>query len=96
MSKLYLVPLAACLAAFAASGCNLSENAPRDFTLVDQRPGKAEESGNTLQAAEAACKAEAKTKGVGSVFGIISRLRKGAADEDYVACMKARGYEVAR
>jgi hypothetical protein len=37
---------------------------------------------------------ETKRKGIASVIGIVSRLRKGDADEDYVACMKARGYEV--
>lgn len=49
---------------------------------------------NSLQAAELACKAETERKGIGSLVGIFSRLRKGSADEDYVACMKARGYEV--
>jgi hypothetical protein len=78
----------------ASSGCSLSETPPRDFTLVGQRPVKAEESGNSLEAAETACKGETKKKGIASVLGIVSRLRKGAADEDYIACMKARGYEV--
>jgi hypothetical protein len=40
-----------------------------------------------------ACKEETERKGIGSVLGIMSRLRKGSADEDYIACMKARGYE---
>ena len=61
---------------------------------MDQRPAKAEEAGNTLEAAEPACKEETKQKGINSVVNIFSRLRKGSADEDYVACMKARGYEV--
>jgi hypothetical protein len=91
MSKVNLLPLAACLAALASSGCSLSEPAPRDFTLVGQRPGKAQESGNSLEAADIACKEETSKKGVASVVGIFSRLRKGAADEDYIACMKARG-----
>lgn len=94
MSKANLLPLAACLAALACSGCSLSETAPRDFTLVGQREGKATESGNSLAAAEIACKEQTKRKGIASVLGIVSRLRKGAADEDYIACMKARGYEV--
>jgi hypothetical protein len=94
MSKVNLLPLAACLAALASSGCSMSETAPRDFTLVGQRPVKAEESGNSLEAAEKACTEETKKKGIASVLGIVSRLRKGASDEDYIACMKARGYEV--
>lgn len=94
MSRVKLWAFAACLIAMPASGCSLSDPAPRDFTLVDQRPAKTEEAGNSLKAAEEACKAQTKQKGIASVIGIVSRLRKGAADEDYVACMKARGYEV--
>jgi hypothetical protein len=37
---------------------------------------------------------EIKKKGIASVVNIFSRLRKGSADEDYIACMKRRGYEV--
>lgn len=86
--------LAACLLGAVASACSLVEPAPKDFTLVDQRPAKAEETGNTLEKAELACKEEAKQKGIKSVVSIFARLRKGSADEDYVACMKNRGYDV--
>ena len=72
----------------------IAEPTPKNFTLVDQRPAKAEEAGNTLQAAETACKDETRTKGIKSVVNIFARLRQGSADEDYVACMKRRGYEV--
>jgi hypothetical protein len=85
---------AACLLGALASACSHAEPAPKDFTLVSQRPSKAKESGNTLEAAETACKEQTKTKGIGSVVAILSRLRKGSADEEYIACMKARGYEV--
>jgi len=86
--------LASCLLGTLVSGCSHAEPAAKDFTLVDQRPAKAQETGNTLEAAEQACKEETKTKGVASVVALFSRLRKGSADEDYIACMKARGYEV--
>lgn len=86
--------LAVCLLGMLASACSLVEPRPKNFTLVDQRPAKAEEAGNTLQAAELACKEETKKKGIASIANIFSRLRKGAADEDYVACMKRRGYKV--
>jgi len=75
-------------------GCSLSEPSTRDFTQVNQRPAKAQEAGNTLEQAELACKAETKTKGIASITAIFSRFRKGSADEDYVACMKRRGFEV--
>jgi hypothetical protein len=94
MSRVRPAVLAACLIGALASACSLVERKPKDFTLVDQRPAKAEEAGNTLQAAELACKEEIKKKGIASVVNIFSRLRKGSADEDYIACMKRRGYEV--
>ncbi len=77
-------------------GCSLAEPAPRDFTQIGQRPAKAAEAGNTLAKAEAACKAETETKGIATITAIFSHLRKGAADEDYIACMKQRGFEVER
>ena len=94
MSRAKLSAFAVCLMAIAASGCSLSQPAQRDFTLVNQREAKAEETGNSLQAAEQACKEETERKGIASVLNIVSRLRKGSADADYIACMKARGYEV--
>ena len=94
MSRAKLSAFAVCLIAIAASGCSLTQPAKRDFTLVNQREAKAEETGNSLEEAEKACKEETEGKGIGSVLGIMSRLRRSSADEDYVACMKARGYEV--
>ena len=86
--------LAFCLLGALLPGCSLSQPAPRNFTQVDQRPAKAQETGNTLAQAEAACKQQTATKGIASVTAIFSRFRKGSADEDYVACMKDRGFEV--
>jgi hypothetical protein len=94
MSRVKLAIVAASMLGPFLGACAGSEPTPRDFTLVNQRPAKAEEAGNTLEAAETACKAETKKKGISNVLAIFSRFRKGAADEDYVACMKARGYEV--
>ena len=94
MSKVQVAMLAACLFGPLLQGCSHSEPTPRDFTLVDQRPAKAAEAGNTLEAAEAACKEETKRKGIASILAIFSHFRKGAADEDYIACMKVHGYEV--
>lgn len=86
--------LAVCLLGALVSACSLVEPKPKNFTLVDQRPAKAEEAGNTIEAAQVACKEDTKQKGIKSVVNIFSRLRQGSADEDYVACMKRRGYEV--
>ena len=86
--------LAACLLGALAPACSQTGSPPKDFTLVDQRAAQAEASGNTLEAAQLACQMETKRKGIGSIVGIFSRLRKGSAEEDYIACMKGRGYEV--
>jgi hypothetical protein len=82
----------ACLLGASLTGC--AEPAPHDFTLVGQRPAKAQEAGNTLQNAESVCKEDTKRKGMANILAIFSRFRQGAADKDYIACMKARGYEV--
>lgn len=94
MARAKLPAFAVCLIALSALGCSLSQPGSRNFTQVNQREAKAEETGNSLEAAQAACKEETERKGIGSLVGIVSRLRKGSADEDYIACMKTRGYEV--
>ena len=86
--------LAWCLLGPLLAACSQAEPAPKDFVLVDQRPGAAEESGNKLKTAEQDCQKETEKKSIGSVVAIFTHLRKGSADDDYVACMKARGYEV--
>ena len=76
----------------ALSSCSPPEPAPQKFTLVGQRPAKAEESENTLEQATEACKQEAQVKTLGSVVGVFSYLRRGM-DKEFVTCMKERGYE---
>jgi hypothetical protein len=94
MSRVKAAALAACLIGAALTACSYSEPTPRDFTLVGQRAAKANEAGNTIEAAEIACKADTKEKGRANMLAIFSRFRPGSADKDYIACMKARGYEV--
>jgi hypothetical protein len=94
MSNVKKAVLAYCLLGALLQGCSHTEPSVRDFTQVSQRQAKAVESGNTLEQAEAACKEETKTKGLASITAIFSRFRKGSADEDYIACMKQRGFEV--
>ena len=93
MTRVKNAALAAFLLGAPVLGC-ASDPAPHDFTLVGQRPAKAQEAGNTIDAAEAACKQDTKTKGMANMLAIFSRLRPGSADKDYIACMKARGFEV--
>ena len=61
-------------------GCSRTDPAPKEVTLATQRPARDD--------------AAAKLEGIASVVGILWRLRPGASNEDFVACMKARGYEV--
>lgn len=67
---------------------------PKILSWWTQREAKANEFGDTLEVVQLACEEEAKSKGTSSLLGIFSRLRKGSADQDYVACMKGHGYEV--
>lgn len=93
MSKLRAPLLAACFAA-ALPGCNRPSGPPPiDFALVGQRPAKAKEQKNTLEEAKAACHEEAKRKGIKSVLAIFRGFQRGATEEDFVECMKKRGYE---
>jgi hypothetical protein len=94
MSKTRRTVLAFCLLGASLEGCSLYEPSKRDFTQVDQRPAKAQEANNTLAQAEAACKDQTQKKGIASVTAIFARFRKGSADQDYMDCMKQRGFEV--
>jgi hypothetical protein len=51
---------------------------------------------SALAAAERLCRDTARDKGMKSVLGILTHLRPGAYDQEYVACMKSKGYEVAQ
>jgi hypothetical protein len=92
MSKLRAALLAGCLCAAMLQACSRSEPPPHNFVQVEQRAAKAEEAGNTLEAATEACQKETERKGVSSVTAIFSRFRKGKAEEDFTACMKERGF----
>lgn len=97
MPRFRPIMLAAWLAAALIQACSQAEPTPREFTRVSQSPAAAEKARQAEEAfktAETLCKAETKRKGIASVVGIFSRLRKGSADDDYIACMKQRGYEV--
>jgi hypothetical protein len=52
--------------------------------------------GAALAAAINTCKSATRDKGIKSVLAIVSHMRPGAVDEDYVACMKDKGYTVAK
>ena len=75
MSRFKQAALAVCLIGVPASGCSLTDPAPRDFTLADQRSAKAEEAGNTLKEAEAACKAGKTTEAASKANAALGLLK---------------------
>jgi hypothetical protein len=65
-------------------------------TPAPTTPAAPVDPGAALTAAINACKDATVTKGTKSVLAIFSHMRPGAVDEDYVACMKDKGYTVAK
>jgi len=57
-------------------------------------PQQPRDPASALAAAERFCRDTARDKGIKSVLSILTHLRPGAYDEEYVACMKSKGYEV--
>jgi hypothetical protein len=41
-----------------------------------------------------ACRAQASQKTMGTILAILSRLRPGAYNANYAACMKTKGYDI--
>lgn len=87
---------ALCTLGLALSACSLVGPAPRTFTAAESKSTKQDTDAAALEEASKSCKASTRDKGIKSVLAILSRLRPGAVDEDYVACMKAKGYAVAK
>ena len=77
------------------SACSLASPTDRSFIAADTKqanpPDKTE-----VEEASNACKEQTRDKGFNSVLAIVSRLRPGAVDQDYIACMKSKGYTVAK
>jgi hypothetical protein len=77
------------------SACSLAGPTDRTFTTVDtKQPNQLEKT--AMEEASKTCKDQTRDKGIKSVLAIVSRLRPGAVDEDYIACMKGKGYTVAK
>jgi hypothetical protein len=94
MSTARAALLVGCLCAAMLPACSRTESLPRNFVQIEQRPAKAEEAGNTLEAATEACEKETDRKGISSITAVFKRFRKGKAEEDFIACMRERGFVV--
>jgi hypothetical protein len=76
------------------SACSLAGPNPRTFTTAAEKPVKPDAT--AIEQASQACKSELRQKGIKSVLAILSSMRPGAVDEDYVKCMRNKGYTVER
>ena len=78
---------------FMLSACSLAGPSPRTFTTpAEEKPVKPDAT--AIEQASQACKSELRQKGIKSVLAILSSMRPGAVDEDYVKCMRNKGYTV--
>ena len=78
---------------FMLSACSLAGPSPRTFTTpAEEKPAKPDAT--AIEQASQACKSELRQKGIKSVLAILSSMRPGAVDEDYVKCMRNKGYTV--
>jgi hypothetical protein len=75
------------------SACSLAGPTPHTFTTASETKA-VKPSPTALEQASEACKTELRQKGIKSVLAILSSMRPGAVDENYVKCMQAKGFAV--
>lgn len=86
---------AVCTLGLMLSACSLAGPPDHTFTPSDAKPATLQDK-TVIEQASKACKDKTRDKGIKSVLAIVTRLRPGAIDEDYIACMKDKGYTVAK
>jgi hypothetical protein len=85
----------ACALGLMLSACSLAAPPDHSFTAINaKQPNQPDKT--AMEQASKACKDKTRDKGIKSVLAIVTRLRPGAVDEDYIACMKDEGYTVAK
>jgi hypothetical protein len=75
------------------SACSLAGPSPRTFTTATEEK-TVKPNATAIEQASQACKSELRQKGTKSVLAILSSMRPGAVDENYVKCMRIKGYTV--
>ncbi|MGV1013477.1 MAG: hypothetical protein ACOYB4_00750 [Methyloceanibacter sp.] len=85
--------LATGLLAALLAACSRSEAPPGGILAEQPAATDGSKMPDMRAAAAAACREETRSKGIRSVAAIFSRLRPGKVDEEFNACMRARGYE---
>jgi hypothetical protein len=98
--------LGTCVSALLIAGCAILGPVPhkighsQDVTSESKsgaagaESGKGKSSQPAYQSAEKECSQEAEKKTIGSLLAVVTHLRPRAYWTDYVACMRAKGYEV--
>jgi hypothetical protein len=84
---------AVCALGLTLCACSLAGPADHTFTGSD---AKTLQDKTAIEQASKTCKDDTRDKGIKSVLAIVTRMRPGAVDEDYIACMKDKGYTVAK
>jgi hypothetical protein len=92
-ARLTLAVAAVSALGLVLSACSLAGPNPRTFTTAaEQKPAKPDAT--AIEQASQACKSELREKGIKSVLAILSSMRPGAVDQNYVKCMARKGYTV--
>src|SRR4029077_9390769 len=83
---------AICALGFALSACSPAGPPSHTFTTATPTPAKPDPT--ALEQASTACKESNREKGIKSVLAIVTSMRPGAVDQDYVNCMKNKGFAI--
>ena len=82
---------AACAAGLMLSACSFIGPPSQSFTSAENQ---AKPDPKALEQASASCKQSTFDKGTKSMLAIFTRLRPNALNQDYISCMKNKGFTV--
>lgn len=92
-AKLTSALAAVCALGLVLTACSLAGPNPHTFT-PEAESKRIKPDATAIEQASKICKDQTREKGIKSVLAIVTRMRPGAVDEDYIECMKQKGYTV--
>lgn len=92
-AKLTSALAAVCALGLVLTACSLAGPNPHTFT-PEAESKRTKPDATAIEQASKICKDQTREKGIKSVLAIVTRMRPGAVDEDYIECMKQKGYTV--
>jgi hypothetical protein len=92
-AKLTSALAAVCALGLVLTACSLAGPNPHTFT-PEAESKRTKPDARAIEQASKICKDQTREKGIKSVLAIVTRMRPGAVDEDYIECMKQKGYTV--